>query len=262
MKKILVLLLLGFSAITAYAQAPAEAAKVSAVSYPFSAWVQLGNVSPTEKGTALFNSNIEQGIVVRRVGGFSVTPFVNLSIGADTMRGLLWENRAQFQAGAKLVHAVPHGLVWIGASYGVENRYKNSGTKSAPLTQAGYWLGWNAVQNHGRYPGSSWGVLGTLSAFERNNFSGVFHGEQGVRAGSVRGVHVVPFGEVTTSRDYAGYDWNNRVIGGGGLKLVKPVKNAVIEGGAEYLHEERFNSGLTGGGYALFIRVWTGRGRR
>ena len=56
---------------------------------------------------------------------------------------------------------------------------------------------------------------------------------------------MVPYVEATIFRDSKGFDWDNRATVGGGVKAIIPRDRYYTEVGVAYLHETRFQSGLS-----------------
>ncbi len=221
---------------------------------PGSAWNVTGNISPVESGNYISASYAEQGITLFRAGTVSVVPYFSVAATLDT-KGYDWNNRFVTTGAVKLVKNFRNGIISIGGGYANEYRFKSGMRKSAPVAQATYWFGWQPNQ---RFPGNSWGVIGNISAVERNNLIAAAYVQQGVTAAKVHGVSVVPFGEYSVSRDTDGYDWNNRALYGAGFKVRVPGPSRVVEVGSSYQYEHRFKSGLSASGFSVFIRTWFG----
>ncbi len=243
-----------FSSVCLYAQTV----------FPGSAWNVTGNTSPTEKDNIISSSYIEQGVRVFHYKTFSLVPYVSLGVTLDT-QGKDWNNRLLGQAGFKLVKDFKSGMVSVSAAYGEEYRMKSGMRKSAPMFSATYWFGWDqpnaepsAKHFFTGFPGSSWGVLGTISPVEEHNVIANVYLQQGITLAKIRKVSLVSFGEGTYMSDTKGYDWNNRVLYGGGLKVVMPGTSRVGEIGAAYEHEHRFKSGLTANCFTVFVKLWIG----
>jgi hypothetical protein len=229
---------------------------------PGSAWFVLGNLSPFEHDNCIVSGYLEQGVTLFRSEHYSLVPYVSLGIGVDSQH-YDWNNRQTVQVGIKLVRNFSHGIVSVGGAYAYEHRSKSGDSAHAPVGYANYWFGWHAPtanrsSRHIRFPGSSWGVIGNVSPVEKCNLIVSDHIEQGVSVAKIGRVSLVPFAEATISGDTNGYDWNNRILYGGGVKIVIPGKSKVAELGASYLKERRFHSGIQKGGYTLFLKVWLG----
>ncbi len=76
---------------------------------------------------------------------------------------------------------------------------------------------------------------------------------------------VVPYVEATVFHDSKGFDWDNRATVGGGVKAILPRGDIYTEIGAAYLHETRFESGQSAGGFSVFTNFsfnWNLLGRK
>jgi hypothetical protein len=262
LKCVIVLILLSLCGSVAYAQSALPTAfgtPAARTSYPGQAWLEEGNYSPSE-ASVLTTGYVEQGVTIGHVFGLSLAPFGSFGISADT-KGYDWENRSAIRAGAKVSKVFSHGIVEVSTGYSLEDRFKSGLQRGGLTSYADYWFGWSNIGGGGRFPGSSYGLVGNVSPVEHNNMLSALHVEQGVVAKRFGKIAVVPFGETTVSRDTAGFQWNNRNIGGAGLNVVIPTPHAQFQLGGDYLNEVRFN-GLSAAGYGLFLKFWSGWGRR
>ncbi len=76
---------------------------------------------------------------------------------------------------------------------------------------------------------------------------------------------MVPYVEATMFRDSKGFDWDNSATVGGGVKAIIPRDDIYTEVGVAYLHETRFESGLSAGGLSVFTNFsfnWNLLGRK
>ena len=108
------------------------------------------------------------------------------------------------------------------------------------------------------YPGSVWSAGGRLlTPTEPGNVTVLIHAEQGI---AYRGAELYFVGE--TWNDRFDYDWNNRNVGGAGLRLTQSFKYGMVRGGIAYLTERRrlqhktYTHGVT-----LLVESWFGWGR-
>jgi hypothetical protein len=226
-----------------------------AITFPGSAWTDIGNYSPSES-TVLFDSYAEQGATIYRAHSLSLTPYASLALDFDT-KGYDWENRAQGQIGIKLTRNFRNGIVSVGTAYAIEDRFKSETVKQAAIGFANYWFGWGAGR---RFPGSSWGIVGNISPVEHGNLVATAYLEQGVVVARFHDnkTRLVPFGQTTISGDTQGYSWENRNTSGGGFKVVRLVRHGDVEAGGLYLQETRFLQGPNKGGFNFFVKAWVG----
>jgi hypothetical protein len=223
---------------------------------PGQAWTTLGNLSPIEHNNGYSQSYIEQSAAVfaSNSGSITVTPYVSLGLFFDT-KGYAWNNKVEPRMGMKVNKLFAAGVVSIGSAYVYEDRF-NSLTSSGLALYAQDWFGWQSVANKAnRFPGSSWAAIGNISPVEHGNIIGQTYVSQGIVAKRFTRATLVPYAELTLSRDSKHFDWDNKAAPGAGIKAVVPNGDLYTELGAAYLHENRFNSGRSAGGLTLFMNV-------
>jgi len=218
-------------------------------------WAELGNYSPADHAV-LFSAYAEQGFPIYKAGTFAVVPYGSFIAGLAPAH-VDWNNRVGGSVGVKLTKRFRHGIVEGGVAYAAEDRFKSGQFKAGLTKYVSYWTGWGSYDR--RLPGSSWGIAGNYTPVEPGNYILASYAQQGVVAAHVtKRTALVPFIETTFNRDTKGFDWNNRVIYGGGVKLARPTDVALLEVGIAYLRETRFNSSTTYNAVVLFAKVWTG----
>ena len=107
--------------------------------------------------------------------------------------------------------------------------------------------------------------VGNLSPVEKGNILGLGYVTQGVVAKRFSRATLVPYVEATVFHDSKGFDWENKATVGGGVKAIIPRGDIYTEIGAAYLHENRFQSGLSAGGLSVFTNFsfnWNLLGRK
>jgi len=255
MKKSLAMsLVLGVCTLCAQGASGQTTEDTQPVTFPGSFWNVTGNMSPAEGGNVISASYVEQGIALFRAETLSFIPYVSLSQSVDS-RGYDWNNRVLGTIGGKFVKRFDQGMISL--SGGVAHAYHpQSGiSATAPYLRADYWVGWGLSE---KFPGNSWGMIGTVSPVERGNIIATAYIQQGVVAGRVSGVAVVPFVEATVMRDTSGYDWNNRNVYGAGVKIMNPNPSCGCEFGVMYQNERRTQSGAGADGISVFMKFWFG----
>jgi hypothetical protein len=223
---------------------------------PGQSWTTLGNLSPTEHNNGYSQSYIEQSAAMfaTNSGSLTVTPYVSLGLVLDT-KGYPWNNKVEPRFGMKVNKLFHSGVVSIGSAYAYEDRF-NSLTSSGLILYVQDWFGWQSVTNKGnRFPGSSWATVGNISPVEHGNIIGQAYVSQGIVAKRFTRATLVPFGEVTFSRDSKRFDWDNKVLSGAGIKAVFPRGDLYTELGAAYLHENRLDSARSAGGLTVFMNA-------
>ena len=254
----------------AVAQQPAVPALrgsiTDAVGLPGESWTVIGNLSPIEHNDGYIQTYAEQGAVVlaNGCGSLTVTPYVSLSLILDT-KGFDWNNKIEPRAGVKVNKWFRPGVVSVGAAYSHEKRFNEISTGGFIL-YAQDWFGWQSLaEEASRFPGSTWASVGNISPVERSNIIGQAYASQGVVAKSLRGIKLVPYAETTFTRDSRGFDWDNKVIYGAGIKAAIPHGPLHTEVGAAFLHENRFRSDRSASGLTLFMNFsfgWNLLGRK
>ena len=223
---------------------------------PGQAWTSLGNLSPIEHNNGYSESYMEQSAAVfaTNSGSITLTPYVSLGLVLDT-KGYAWNNKVEPRFGIKANKLFRSGVVSIGTAYAYEDRF-NSIVNSGLVLYAQDWFGWQPVTSKGnRFPGSSWAAIGNISPVEHGNVIGQAYVSQGIVAKRFARTTLVPYGEMTFSRDSKHFDWDNKVVSGAGIKAVFPHGDLYTELGVAYLRESRLDSGRSAGGLTLFVNA-------
>ena len=235
------------------AKSALQGSMVDGVGLPGQGWTSIGNLSPIEHNNFYTQSYFEQSAAVFATysGSVTVTPFVGMGLVLDT-KGYDWNNKVQPRVGVKINKYFRKGVVSIGSAYSYEDRFKsfNSGGLTLYVQD---WFGWQPVaEKSSRFPGSSWIEVGNLSPVEKGNILGLGYVTQGVVAKRFSRATLIPYFEATVFHDSKGFDWDNRGNVGGGVKAAFIGHDVYTEIGAAYLHENRFQSGLSAGGLSVF----------
>ena len=213
------------------------------VEYPGNTWGLVGALSPMERDNILSQFHAEQGFTMIRLGDFYLIPGVSVDASHDT-KGFDWNNKVAVSLGPKLVKIFNRGVVRVGTSFGHEHRTATGNSANGMMTSMDYWFGWgqpsvNPNKKSPLFPGSTWGIVGNVAPFEPGNTIGFADLTQGVNAYQRGKLSVIPFVKLQLGADSKGYDWNNKVLAGGGTKLVYSRKNGSIELALMYLAEKR-----------------------
>jgi len=265
--KFVIALALAASAAAQQSAAPAlRGSLADTLGFPGQAWTTTGNLSPIEHNNIYLQSYIEQNAAVfaARAGSITVTPYVALGFSLDT-QGFDWNNKAQPRFGIRLNKFFRNGVMTLGSGYSYEDRF-NGMTNSAPVFYFQDWFGWqSALEKHNRFPGSSWLAAGNISPVEHGNIIGQGYFSQGMVAKRFSNFSLVPYAEMTVFRDSKGFDWDNKLLVGAGVKAVIPHQELYTEVGMSFLRENRFSSGKTASGLTLFTNFsfeWNLLGRK
>jgi hypothetical protein len=248
-----VLALATLSAAQDGAASALQGSLVDAVGLPGQGWTSIGNQSPIEHNNFYLQSYVEQSAAVYSTfsGSVTVTPFVGMGLVLDT-KGYEWNNKVLPRIGVKANKYFRKGVVSVGSAYAYEDRFK-SFNSSGMTVFVQDWFGWQPVADKSsRFPGSTWMEVGNLSPVEKGNIVGLGYVTQGVVAKRFSRATLIPYFEATVFHDSKGFDWDNRANVGGGVKAAFIGHDVYTEIGAAYLHENRFQSGLSASGLSVF----------
>jgi len=248
-----VLALATLSAAQDGAASALQGSLVDAVGLQGQGWTSIGNQSPIEHNNFYLQSYVEQSAAVYSTfsGSVTVTPFVGMGLVLDT-KGYEWNNKVLPRIGVKANKYFRKGVVSVGTAYAYEDRFK--GFNSSGMTVfVQDWFGWQPVADKSsRFPGSTWMEVGNLSPVEKGNIVGLAYVTQGIVAKRFSRATLIPYFEATVFHDSKGFDWDNRANVGGGVKAAFIGHDVYTEIGAAYLHENRFQSGLSASGLSVF----------
>jgi hypothetical protein len=248
-----VLALATLSAAQDGAASALQGSLVDAVGLPGQGWTSIGNQSPIEHNNFYLQSYVEQSAAVYSTfsGSVTVTPFVGMGLVLDT-KGYEWNNKVLPRIGVKANKYFRKGVVSVGSAYAYEDRFK-SFNSSGMTVFVQDWFGWQPVADKSsRFPGSTWMEVGNLSPVEKGNIVGLAYVTQGIVAKRFSRATLIPYFEATVFHDSKGFDWDNRANVGGGVKAAFIGHDVYTEIGAAYLHENRFQSGLSASGLSVF----------
>jgi len=261
--KFVVALALFGPVLNAFAQeAPPHAVKGSvfdAVGLNGQMWSTNGTYSPLEKGNVLSQSYFEQTASVYSTwhNSVTITPYAGFGMVSDT-KGYSWNNKIQPSGGIKVNKVCRYGIVSVSTAYAYEDRFNDSKAPKAS-GRTDYildWFGWQPVASKtSRFPGSTWAIVGHFSPVEHGNLIEQAYVTQGFVFHRFNRSAVVPYGEFTVGHDSQGFDWENRIISGAGVKLAIPRGRLYTDLGAGVVHENRFNTGLSATGLKVFMNV-------
>jgi hypothetical protein len=242
---------------------------LDAVALPGQMWSANGTLSPFEKGNVFSQTYFEQDAIVFSTwsNSLSVTGYTSFSTTFDS-KGYSWNNKVQPSSGVKLNKYFRSGVVSVVTAYSYEDRF----TQDKSFRSGGrvdflqYWFGWNPVSNpESRFPGSSWGIAGHFSPVEQGDLIEQGYLTQGIVAKRFGHTVVIPYSEITLGHDTRGFDWENRVMYGGGVKAAISRGEFYTDFGLGILHENRFNSGQSANGikvFSDFSYAWSLFGRK
>jgi hypothetical protein len=222
-------------------------------------WSSDGTYSPLEKNNVLSQSYFEQTASIYSTwhNSLTLTPYAGFGMVSDT-KGYSWNNKIQPSGGIKVNRSFRYGIISVGTAYGYEDRFNDSKAPKAS-GRTDYildWFGWQPVSSKtSRFPGSTWAILGHFSPVEHGNLIEQGFVTQGFVLHRFNRAAVVPYGEFTIGHDSQGFDWENRTISGGGVKLAFSKGQLYTDMGAGFVHENRFNTGLSANGLKVFINT-------
>ena len=93
-------------------------------------------------------------------------------------------------------------------------------------------------------PGVFGSTNGNLSAYEKGNTVSDNYFEQRAVLFSLwrNSLTVTPYLTAEFLLDSSGYNWNNKVVPGMGIRLNKRIRNGVVSAGVAYVYEDRFRN--------------------
>jgi hypothetical protein len=112
--------------------------------FPGSSWMEIGNLSPVEKGNIIGLGYISQGVVAKRFSRAILVPYVEATIFHDR-KGFDWENKATVGGGVKTT--IQRGDVYteIGAAYLHENRFQSGQSAGGLSVFTNFSFNWNLL---------------------------------------------------------------------------------------------------------------------
>ena len=219
-------------------------------------WSYAGTSSPTEPNNILSQTYVEQTAAVFSGwnNSLTLTPYAAFGFSMDT-QGDPWNRSVQPSFGIKANKFFRYGSVSVGTAYSYQNRF---GASSAHGETAYIldWFGWNTIgDKRSRFPGSTWAIIGHFTPVEPGNLIEQGYITQGFVLRRFGTSALVPYSEVTYSHDSKRYDWENKAVEGAGVKYGMSKDELYVDVGVGYMHETRFNSGLSAGGMKVFMDV-------
>ena len=112
--------------------------------FPGSSWIEVGNLSPVERGNILGLGYISQGVVAKRFRRATLVPYVEATVFRDS-QGFDWDNRATVGAGVKAV--IPRDQIYteIGAAYLHERRFESGLAAGGLSLFTNFSFNWNLL---------------------------------------------------------------------------------------------------------------------
>ncbi|MDP3954058.1 MAG: LysM peptidoglycan-binding domain-containing protein [bacterium] len=107
-------------------------------------------------------------------------------------------------------------------------------------------------------PGSAWNAAGNLSPIEKGNFLNYSYLEQGITIWRNGRWSLVPYLSLSSAFDNAGHDWNNKITGQAGIKVVRTFDHGIIQLGTGYAQEHRRISNTKNGQVFGSAGYWFG----
>jgi hypothetical protein len=107
------------------------------------------------------------------------------------------------------------------------------------------------------YPGQVYTEVGNYSPTEATVLSSSY-AEQGVVVARFARLSLTPYVAIGITADTQGFDWENRVTGQVGVKLVHAFNHGVFSVGTAYAVEDRFKSGTIRKSIIGYVNYWVG----
>jgi hypothetical protein len=112
--------------------------------FPGSSWMEVGNLSPVEKGNIIGLGYVTQGVVAKRFSRATLVPYVEATIFRDS-QGFDWENKATVGGGAKLIFPRSDIYTEVGAAYLHENRFQSGQSAGGLSVFTNFSFNWNLL---------------------------------------------------------------------------------------------------------------------
>ncbi len=227
-----------------------------AIGFPGQMWMANGTYSPVEKNNVISQWDFQQTAVIYSGWHNSLTvgPYIEFG-GVIDSAGYTYDNQIQPSGGIKVSKLFRSGIISAGTAYAYQDRF-SSATASGRTDFISDWFGWQSIANpHSRFPGSSWASIGHTSPVEHGNLIEQGYATQGYVLHRFRRGAVISYGEITLGHDSQGYDWENRYISGGGVKVGMLWGEIYTDFGAGVIHESRFNSTISATGLKVFLNT-------
>ncbi|MDP3963446.1 MAG: LysM peptidoglycan-binding domain-containing protein [bacterium] len=252
---------------------PAPSPQIAQLPYPLpsfprtlpgSFWTSFDS-SPVERNNAVGTLHIDQAFTLFTMKDVDFQLYGALNASGDTA-GNTWNRRLGAESGLKITRSFSHGLINLGGAWMTERR--PDARHSGPIAYTGGWFGWDQISTQpslGRplssFPGNMWWITGLLSPSEKGNYSGILRLEQGMtlfKSRALGGLAFVPTGRIGGGFDTDMLDWNNKVVYGGGLKIVFPTSAGSVGLQGGYECEKRWVQTRGACGTVFHFDFWTG----
>ncbi len=112
--------------------------------FPGSTWMEIGNLSPVEKGNILGMGYITQGVVAKRFNRATVVPYLEATIFHDS-KGFDWDNKATIGGGVKAILPRTDVYTEIGIAYLHENRFQSGQMAGGVSVFTNFSFSWNLL---------------------------------------------------------------------------------------------------------------------
>jgi hypothetical protein len=112
--------------------------------FPGSSWIEVGNLSPVEKGNILGMGYVTQGVVAKRFSRAILVPYLEATVFHDS-KGFDWDNKATVGGGVKAVFPRNDVYTEIGAAYLHENRFQSGLAAGGLSVFTNFSFNWNLL---------------------------------------------------------------------------------------------------------------------
>src|SRR3984893_2065909 len=112
--------------------------------FPGSSWMEIGNLSPVEKGNIIGLGYISQGIIAKRFGKTAIVPYAEATVFRDS-KGFNWDNRANFGGGVKAIIPRGEACAEIGVAYLHERRFESGQSAGGLSVFTNVSFNWNLL---------------------------------------------------------------------------------------------------------------------
>jgi hypothetical protein len=112
--------------------------------FPGSSWMEVGNLSPVERGNIIGLGYITQGIVAKRFSRATLVPYVEATVFRDS-KGFDWENKANYGGGVKAIFPRNEIYTEVGVAYLHENRFRSGQSAGGLSAFTNFSFNWNLL---------------------------------------------------------------------------------------------------------------------
>lgn len=112
--------------------------------FPGSSWIEVGNLSPVEKGNIIGLGYFTQGVVAKRFSRATVVPYFESTVFRDS-KGFDWDNKATVGGGVKAIFPRNDIYTEVGLAYLHETRFRSGQSAGGLSAFTNFSFNWNLL---------------------------------------------------------------------------------------------------------------------